>query len=397
MSTRKANSRHWFSAWKRETYVPYWQVWKLEPAAGSSIRPTKRERQERDDVDSSSSGHSGDIRDCGGYTLFNGRHRREFVEAVAHNPACVRGPPDRRRDRGTDARHLTEQSGGQHALRALGEPGAVRCHLERRGGRPGVHRGAQFVGRHQRADEFWDRARHQDLEQRERGFRRGRKRERPFGGAASRGGGGGAPGQQGRRRDLGHHAGEPGGEVSRGKHGRGGQDHRQAQRGLRAGTQAADHDDDRSPTRRLRDAAIGQTSAQAVAPGAYYYPLISSRAATNWTLKMVPGSGQAASQSLQSLFPRAARSRGSGAIDHRRGTVARLAADTRSMTATGSPISMRREASSTSPPVPLHAARPRSLRRWITTVSGCRPEWRPGPADLSGCPDVSITTLSIDS
>src|ERR1035441_6905916 len=55
MSTRKANSRHWFSTWKKETYVPYWQVWKLEPAAGSSIRTTKRERQERDDVDSSSS------------------------------------------------------------------------------------------------------------------------------------------------------------------------------------------------------------------------------------------------------------------------------------------------------------------------------------------------------
>src|ERR1039458_7327970 len=50
------------------------------------------------------------------------------------------------------------------------------------------------------------------------------------------------------------------------------------------------------------------------------------------------------------------------------------------MTATGSPISMRREASSTRPPAPLHAARPRSLRRWITTVSGCRPEWMRGEA-----------------
>src|ERR1019366_6374250 len=146
MSTRKANSRHWFSAWKKETYVPYWQVWKLERAAGSSIRTAKRERQERDDVASSSSGESRDVRGCGGYSPFNGRDRREFVEAVVADPACVRGPPDRRRDRGTDARHFIKQSGEQHAFRAHGEPGAGRCHIERRGGRSGVHRGTQFVG-----------------------------------------------------------------------------------------------------------------------------------------------------------------------------------------------------------------------------------------------------------
>src|ERR1019366_1070889 len=106
MSTRKANSRHWFSAWKKETYVPYWQVWKLEPAAGSSIRTTKRERQEKDDVASGSSVRSRVVRGCRGKPVFNGRDRREFVEAVAANPACVRGPPDWWRNRGTDARHL---------------------------------------------------------------------------------------------------------------------------------------------------------------------------------------------------------------------------------------------------------------------------------------------------
>ena len=121
---------------------------------GSSIRTPTHERQERDEwflLVLAGLGMSASAADNAPSTA---AIEERFVEAVAADSARVRGPPDGRRYRGADARYPVEQPGKQHAFRAHGEPRAGRCHVEGRGGRPGLHRGAHFVGQSECADEF---------------------------------------------------------------------------------------------------------------------------------------------------------------------------------------------------------------------------------------------------
>src|SRR5258707_14400754 len=108
MSTRKASSRHWSYAWKKATFVPCSQVWKHAPAAASSIRMAKRERQAKDEVDAGVS-RVGNFGRSAGQTAFGGVARRKLPQAVAADPPRLCRPADGRRNRGADARHPAQQ------------------------------------------------------------------------------------------------------------------------------------------------------------------------------------------------------------------------------------------------------------------------------------------------